>query len=221
MGADQLPRARRRWTCPAPARRPRRTAPPHRGRRVGGRPARAAPPSPPGHLAGTLGFELSTNFVTYLGWLYRWGAPLTLIGETPRTGRRRPPGAGPYRHRRPRRRRRRRDPTTLAAGRRPPLLPRSPTSPTWPSRHGRRRPCSTSGETAEYDESARRRARCTSRCTSSPTGSTRFPDGEIWVHCASGYRASVAASILIDRPQRDVVLVNDDYENAEKQGLTT
>ena len=34
-----------------------------------------------GHLAGTLGFELSGSFVTYLGWLYTWGAPLTLIGD--------------------------------------------------------------------------------------------------------------------------------------------
>ncbi|MDV6248245.1 rhodanese-like domain-containing protein, partial [Rhodococcus opacus] len=34
-----------------------------------------------GHLGGTLGFELSDSFVTYLGWLYTWGAPLTLIGD--------------------------------------------------------------------------------------------------------------------------------------------
>lgn len=34
-----------------------------------------------GHLGGTLGFELSDNFVTYLGWLYSWGSPLTLIGH--------------------------------------------------------------------------------------------------------------------------------------------
>ena len=34
-----------------------------------------------GHLAGTLGFELSGSFVAYLGWLYTWGAPLTLIGD--------------------------------------------------------------------------------------------------------------------------------------------
>ena len=34
-----------------------------------------------GHLAGTRGFELSESFVTYLGWLYNWGQPLTLIGE--------------------------------------------------------------------------------------------------------------------------------------------
>jgi hypothetical protein len=36
-----------------------------------------------GHLRGSLGFELSTSFVTYLGWLHRWGAPLTLIGDDP------------------------------------------------------------------------------------------------------------------------------------------
>jgi len=33
------------------------------------------------HLAGTRGFELSDSFVTYLGWLYDWGEPLTLIGD--------------------------------------------------------------------------------------------------------------------------------------------
>ena len=34
-----------------------------------------------GHLAGSRGFELSDSFVAYLGWLYEWGEPLTLIGE--------------------------------------------------------------------------------------------------------------------------------------------
>jgi hypothetical protein len=34
-----------------------------------------------GHLGGSYGFELSDSFVTYLGWLYAWGAPLTLIGH--------------------------------------------------------------------------------------------------------------------------------------------
>ena len=27
-----------------------------------------------GHLSGSIGFELSDSFVTYLGWLYAWGA---------------------------------------------------------------------------------------------------------------------------------------------------
>ena len=35
-----------------------------------------------GHLNGSLGFELSDSFVTYVGWLYAWGAPLTLIGDS-------------------------------------------------------------------------------------------------------------------------------------------
>jgi hypothetical protein len=26
-----------------------------------------------GHLSGSIGFELSDSFVTYLGWLYAWG----------------------------------------------------------------------------------------------------------------------------------------------------
>lgn len=46
------------------------------------------------------------------------------------------------------------------------------------------------------------------------------PEGEVWVHCASGYRSSIAAS-MIDRPGRTVVLVDDEYENAEKLQLTS
>ena len=45
------------------------------------------------------------------------------------------------------------------------------------------------------------------------------PEGEVWVHCASGYRSSIAAS-MIDRPGRTVVLVDDDYETAQKLDLT-
>ena len=40
----------------------------------------------------------------------------------------------------------------------------------------------------------------------------------MWVYCGSGYRASIAASIL-DRPGRQVVLINDDYDNANAAGL--
>ena len=45
------------------------------------------------------------------------------------------------------------------------------------------------------------------------------PEGEVWVHCASGYRSAIAAS-LIDRTGRTVVLVDDDHDNAEKLQLT-
>jgi len=46
------------------------------------------------------------------------------------------------------------------------------------------------------------------------------PDGRLWVHCASGYRASIAASLL-DGAGRVVVLVDDDYTAAVESGLAT
>lgn len=45
------------------------------------------------------------------------------------------------------------------------------------------------------------------------------PDGQVWVHCAGGMRAAVAASLL-DAAGRDVVAVDDGFESAEKAGLT-
>jgi rhodanese-related sulfurtransferase len=39
-----------------------------------------------------------------------------------------------------------------------------------------------------------------------------------WVHCASGYRAAIAASLL-DRAGKPVVLVNDDWDLAADAGL--
>jgi hydroxyacylglutathione hydrolase len=46
------------------------------------------------------------------------------------------------------------------------------------------------------------------------------PTGEVWIHCGSGYRASIAASML-DRSDRTVVLVDDTFDQAGKLGLTT
>ncbi len=45
-----------------------------------------------------------------------------------------------------------------------------------------------------------------------------LPDRPTWVHCAAGYRASVAASLL-DRAGRDVVLVDDDIGRLGEVGL--
>jgi hypothetical protein len=46
----------------------------------------------------------------------------------------------------------------------------------------------------------------------------KVPRGEVWVHCASGYRSSIAAS-MIDQPDRTVILVDDTVEQAEKLEL--
>jgi rhodanese-related sulfurtransferase len=45
-----------------------------------------------------------------------------------------------------------------------------------------------------------------------------IPTGELWVHCAVGYRASVAASIL-DAAGRRPVIIDDSFDNAEAAGL--
>ena len=45
------------------------------------------------------------------------------------------------------------------------------------------------------------------------------PDRPLWVHCASGFRASVAASLLA-RAGHDVTLIGDDYAKAAALHLT-
>ncbi len=46
------------------------------------------------------------------------------------------------------------------------------------------------------------------------------PSGTLWVHCASGYRSAICASLLA-REGHDVVLIDDDFEQAVELGLTT
>ena len=50
------------------------------------------------------------------------------------------------------------------------------------------------------------------------TRAAEVPAGEVWIYCASGLRASITASIL-DRAGRQVVYVDDDWENAAPAGL--
>jgi hydroxyacylglutathione hydrolase len=51
-----------------------------------------------------------------------------------------------------------------------------------------------------------------------PACLAEVPAGEVWVHCQSGYRASVAASFL-DAAGRTVVAVDDEYTRAAQAGL--
>ncbi len=51
-----------------------------------------------------------------------------------------------------------------------------------------------------------------------PGGIGRVPPGEVWVHCASGYRAAVAASFLA-AAGRQVVTVDDEFDRAAAAGL--
>jgi rhodanese-related sulfurtransferase len=44
------------------------------------------------------------------------------------------------------------------------------------------------------------------------------PDGQTWVHCGSGYRAAIAASMLA-AAGRDAVIIDDEWPNATSAGV--
>jgi glyoxylase-like metal-dependent hydrolase (beta-lactamase superfamily II)/rhodanese-related sulfurtransferase len=170
-----------------------------------------------GHLPGSLGFELSGSFISYFGWLYDWGAPITLIGKGPeqiaeatrelvRIGVDRLTGSATA------------DIDTLSNG-----IPLG----TYP--------------VADFDCLAKELAseqvavldvRQTHEYTKEhipgatniplhelPNRLEDVPAGTVWVHCGSGYRASIATSLL-DRAGVDVVLIDDAFAKAAEQGLT-
>lgn len=170
-----------------------------------------------GHMRGTLNFGLDSKLATYLGWLMPWESPLILLGESAeqvaaaqlelsRIGIDRPAAA--------------------ATG--------SPTA--WGGREEL-----ASYRTATFAElSVARRdsdpvivdVRRNQEWAKShipeavhiPLHELRVrlgdvPVGEVWVHCASGYRAAIAASML-DAAGYEVVAVDDDYDaNADVLGL--
>jgi hydroxyacylglutathione hydrolase len=51
-----------------------------------------------------------------------------------------------------------------------------------------------------------------------PDRLAEIPEGRVWVHCAAGYRAAVAGSLLA-RAGRDVVVVSDQFSSAVDAGL--
>ncbi|NMN99318.1 MBL fold metallo-hydrolase [Antrihabitans stalactiti] len=169
-----------------------------------------------GHIDGSLGFELSTSFVTYLGWLYEWGAPLTLIGENAdqineaqrelvRIGIDDLAGAAVGEIR-----------TLVGDG----------TLRAYAVSDFAGLAAATSDRTVvvlDTRQSGEFRDGHIAGAVNIPLHELphrldEVPAGEVWVHCASGYRSSIGASLL-DRIDRNVVLVDDDYENAASAGL--
>jgi glyoxylase-like metal-dependent hydrolase (beta-lactamase superfamily II)/rhodanese-related sulfurtransferase len=170
-----------------------------------------------GHLRGSLGFELADSFVTYVGWLYRWGAPLTLIGD---------------------------DESQIADATRELVrigIDGVGGSATIDPDGWRGINELSSYPVADFNALAAvddrdglqildvRRADEFS--AGHVAGAVNIPVHElpdrlaelngrkIWVHCASGYRASVAASLL-DGAGKQVVLIDDNFDNAVALGLT-
>lgn len=170
-----------------------------------------------GHLPHTLGFELSGSFVSYFGWLYDWGTPITVIGDCPdqvadakrelvRIGIDWLTGATTA------------EISTLSGGGRLRSYPVADFAclarelASGPVRILDVR------QTHEYDEQHITGA-INIPLHKVPDRLDEVPAEPIWVHCGSGYRASIAASWL-DREGREVVLIDDDFATASELGLT-
>jgi rhodanese-related sulfurtransferase len=164
-----------------------------------------------GHVAGTLNFGLDGSFATYLGWLIPWGTPLTLLGQTPqqvadaqrdlaRIGIDRPAAAATG------------NPAGWVGGRPLRGFPVADFAGLAAAR--RHRPVIVLDVRLNLDWT---RSRIDGAVHiplhELPARLGEVPDGEVWVHCQSGYRASVAASIL-DAAGRTVVAIDDDYDHA-------
>ncbi len=173
-----------------------------------------------GHVPGTLGFELSDNFATYLGWLIPWGSPLTLlsdsadgaaaaqrqlarigisvssavIGPPERVAEDQPLAAYPVS-----------DFAGLAAAlateRR-----RGPITILDVRRRSEWEACHIEGAIHLPLHEL-------------PARLTELPRRPVWVHCQAGYRAAIAASLLQSRGQV-VTAVDDDFARAGGAGLT-
>ena len=170
-----------------------------------------------GHVTGTLNFGLDDQFATYLGWLIPWGTPLTLLGDSPdqvaaaqrelvRIGIDRLEGA--------------------ATG----------TPDQWTDRPLGRFERARFADLAQVRHHRRVAVLDVRRVNEFTTGHLDgavniplhellariddVPAGEVWVHCAAGYRASVAASVLAARGV-PVVAVDDSFDdNAAASGLS-
>ncbi len=165
------------------------------------------------HLTGTVSVAMGKQFSTYVGWVVPWGAPLTLLGQSPkqvadaqrqlvRIGIDRLAGAADG------------ELETLADG----------------VALGSYRVADFEAVSAEPDAQVLDVRRDDERARGFIAGSVHIPlselvdrldevpAGRVWVHCASGFRASIGASLL-DRAEHDVVHIDDEYDNAEKAGL--
>lgn len=171
------------------------------------------------HLAGTIGIGLGAQFATWLGWLIPWGTPLTLIGQSAeqvaeaqrqlvRIGIDHLAGHALG------------DPEDLAA----PEQRRGYPVVSFDDLAGRDPHGPADGgvvlDVRRADEWAKGHL---PGALHIPLHDLlhrldEVPRTRLWVHCAAGYRASIASGLL-DRAGHDVVCVDDEYANAERLGL--
>jgi rhodanese-related sulfurtransferase len=166
------------------------------------------------HLTGSISVESGDPFATYLGWTMAWGTPLTLIGDS----------AGQVA-------RAQRELARIG------IAPAAAATGTVEQLAGGRlsgyQVSDFAGLAASWSQAGRVvldvrrpdewRAGHLAGAVHIPfweleRRSGEVPAGEVWVHCASGFRASIAASLL-DRAGRQVVHVDDDWERVARLGL--
>lgn len=181
------------------------------------------------HLTGTVALGLDGQMSTWLGWLIDWGTPVTLLGETVgqvaqaqrelvRVGIDRPAAAATG------------QPDGWAAD--PGQLRSIPVADfaALAAYRAARRPTGRDNSLPPPDVVLDVRAPSEWRegridgAVHVPLDEltprlAEIPDGAVWVHCTSGYRAGVAASLLANAG-RQVVLLDDEIERAGKLGLT-
>lgn len=169
-----------------------------------------------GHAPGTFNFGIDGSFATYVGWMIEWGTPLTLLGETPEQV------AEAQRE-------------LVRIGIERPAAQSSGSPEDWSDRPLASFATGTFADLAhvrhhrpvvvldvrrvdEYDAEAIEGA-VNIPLHELPRRLAEVPEGEVWVHCAGGYRASVAASFLAAAGRRPVA-VDDDFAHAAATGLT-
>ena len=169
-----------------------------------------------GHVPGTLNIGVDGQFSTYVGWLMPWGTPLTILGES------REQVAEAQRE-------------LVRIGVDDLAGAASGTPSEWTDS------ALSTVERASFADLAQVRhhrpvvvldVRSPSEyATGAIEGATNIPlqhllerlgdvpDGQVWVHCASGYRAAIAASVLA-ADGLAVMLVDDSFdEHARPAGL--
>jgi len=164
-----------------------------------------------GHLAGTVGVEYSDQFATYVGWIVPWTAQLLLLTDEP--GRLGPAVRdlagigieGPAVHVLD-------DELGLTASYR-----RADWS-TYVAEPGPKVVLDVR-QRDEYAEGHLPGA-LNVPVQDVEAASTALPDGPLWVHCKSGYRAGIAASLL-HRRDRDVVHLDDQWVRVAELGIPT
>lgn len=167
-----------------------------------------------GHVGGSYNFEVDGQFSTYLGWLIDWGTPVILLGESAdqvAEAQRELVRIGIDR------------PAAHASGSVDEWTdePASYATATFADladvRHHREVAVLDVRRGSEHADGHIEGA------VLLPIHEIRdrigeVPAGEVWVHCASGARASIAAS-FVAAAGRDVVLVDDDFSKAAECGL--